>query len=197
MYHQSRRRFRPLVACVVCALTLAACHDSSGPSTSTTVSAFGEKKLIEDNSAGVARVTDASLVNPWGIAFNSTGIMWIADNGSATSTVYDTAGAKQALSVTIPSKLGATGGTPTGIVVNTTPGFVIPTSTAAHWIFANLDGTIAAWSTGTGAHIVANRSSNGAVYTGLALATSTTGTHLYAANFGKSTIDVFDSTADE
>jgi uncharacterized protein (TIGR03118 family) len=71
---------------------------------------------------------------------------------------------------------------------------VIPTSTAAHWIFANLDGTLAAWSTGTAAHVVANRSSNGAVYTGLALATSTTGTHLYAANFGKSTIDVFDST---
>ena len=103
MYHQSRRRFRPLLASVVCALTLAACHDSSGPSTSTTVSAFVEKKLIADNAAGGARVTDASLVNPWGIAFNSTGIMWIADNGSATSSVYDSAGSLQALCVKIPS----------------------------------------------------------------------------------------------
>ncbi|MFI5233017.1 MAG: TIGR03118 family protein [Gemmatimonadales bacterium] len=182
------------MAAAVCASALAACHDTSGPSSSTAVSPFIERKLIADNAAAGAAVTDASLVNPWGIAFNATGIMWIADNGSATSTVYDTAGAKQTLVVTIPSKLGATGGTPTGIVVNTTAGFIIPTSTAAHWIFSNEDGTIAAWSTGTAAHIVADRSTNGAVYKGLALAANGSATFLYAANFGRNSVDVFDAT---
>jgi uncharacterized protein (TIGR03118 family) len=173
---------------------LGACHDSSGPAASSAVSPFVERKLIADNAAAGATVTDASVVNPWGIAFNSTGIMWISDNGSATSTIYDTAGTKQALVVTIPSKLGASGGTPTGIVFNTTTDFVIPAATAAHWIFANTDGTIAAWSTGTAAHIVADRSANGAVYTGLALAANGSANFLYAADFGKSTVDVFDAT---
>jgi uncharacterized protein (TIGR03118 family) len=194
MCHPSVRPLRPLALAVVCASALVACHDSSGPGSNNAVSPFIETKLIADNAAGGARVTDASLVNPWGIAFNATGIMWIADNGSGNSTVYDTAGTKQALVVSVPSKLGVSGGTPTGIVVNTTTDFVIPASTVAHWIFANMDGTIAAWSTGAAAHIVADRSSTGAVYKGLALGANGSANFLYAANFGKNSIDVFDAT---
>jgi uncharacterized protein (TIGR03118 family) len=194
MCHSSRRPLRSLVLAGIGALALGACNDSSGPANTATVSPFVETKLIADNAAAGAKVTDASLVNPWGIAFNATGIMWVSDNGTGSSTVYDTAGTKQTLVVTIPSKLGATGGTPTGIVVNTTSGFVIPTLTAAHWIFCSEDGTISAWSTGAAAHIVADRSSTGAVYKGLALAVNANANFLYAANFSKNSVDVFDST---
>jgi uncharacterized protein (TIGR03118 family) len=195
MCHPSRRPFRSLAGAVVCALVLVACKDSSsGPSTSQLVSPFVERKIVGDNAAALATVTDANLLNPWGFAFTATGIMWASDDAAGLSTVYDTAGTKQALVVTIPSHAGATGGKPTGIVNNTTADFVIPTSTAAKWIFANQDGTIAAWASGTTAHIVADRSANGAVYKGLALAANGSANFLYAANFGKNGVDVFDAT---
>ena len=132
MCHPSRRPFRSLAGAVVCALVLAACKDSSsGPSTSQLVSPFVERKIVGDNAAALATVTDANLLNPWGFAFTATGIMWASDDAAGLSTVYDTAGTKQALVVTIPSHAGATGGKPTGIVNNTTADFVIPTSTAS------------------------------------------------------------------
>jgi uncharacterized protein (TIGR03118 family) len=195
MCHPSMRPFRSLVGAVVCALVLAACSDSSSPTKSQVVSPFVERKIVGDNAAAVATVTDANLLNPWGVAFNTTSTMWVSDNGSGFSTVYDTAGTKAALVVTIPSRSGPTGGTPTGVVFNTaTTGFVIPTSTSAHWIFADQDGTIAAWSTGTSAKIVADRSATGAVYKGLALAANGNARFLFVANFGKNAVDVFDST---
>jgi uncharacterized protein (TIGR03118 family) len=194
MCHPSKRPFRSLAGAAVCALVLAACTDSSSPTKSQIVSPFSERKIVGDNAAAVATVTDANLLNPWGFAFTATGIMWASDNVAGLSTVYDTAGTKQALVVTIPSHAGATGGKPTGIVNNTAAGFVIPASTAAKWIFANEDGTIAAWASGTSAHIVVDRSATGAVYKGLAEATNGPSTFLYAANFGKNTVDVFDST---
>jgi hypothetical protein len=62
---------------------------------------------------------------------------------------------------------------------------------SAHFIFANLNGTIAAWDTGTTAFIQVT--TPGAVYTGLAI--NGAQTQLYAANdVGTSSIDVFDST---
>jgi uncharacterized protein (TIGR03118 family) len=61
----------------------------------------------------------------------------------------------------------------------------------AHFMFANLNGTISAWDTGATAHIEATTS--GAVYTGLAI--SHDGTKLYAANdLGSGSIDVFNSS---
>src|SRR5579872_442970 len=42
--------------------------------------------LVSDQ-AGAAH-TDASLVNPWGLALNPTGPAWIADNHTGLATVY-------------------------------------------------------------------------------------------------------------
>jgi uncharacterized protein (TIGR03118 family) len=61
----------------------------------------------------------------------------------------------------------------------------------AHFIFANLNGTISAWDTGPTAFIQATTS--GAVYTGLAI--NGAQTRLYAANdAGTGSIDVYDCT---
>jgi len=93
---------------------------------------------------------------------------------------------------------------PTGIVWNaysSTGAFTVPGSTPAHtavFVFDTLDGLIAVWSpqvNPTQAVVVANRSSSGASYNGLALAALSGKPYLYATNSvpgGK--IDVFDST---
>ena len=73
------------------------------------------------------------------------------------------------------------------------------------FIFATLDGTISGWNPTVGlanpatgathATIAANRSSAGATYTGLAIATNQAGTFLYAADGGPNRrIDMFDGT---
>src|SRR5215471_1431518 len=85
--------------------------------------------LVSD-IAGVARFTDANLVNPWGLGFGPTSPFWVADNGSGVSTLYN--GRGQAfpvgapLVVAIPSPTNPTGGgTPTGLVFNDTGDFVV------------------------------------------------------------------------
>src|SRR5205807_4852463 len=62
---------------------------------------------------------------------------------------------------------------------------------SAHFIFANLNGTISAWDTGPTAFIQVT--TPGAVYTGLAI--NGPQTRLYAANgAGSGSVDVFDSS---
>ena len=46
---------------------------------------------------------DPNLVNAWGIAFNPQGFVWVANNGTSTSTLYDGNGVPQSLVVAIPA----------------------------------------------------------------------------------------------
>ncbi len=138
--------------------------------------------------------TDPNLINPWGIANSAASPYWIADQGTNKSTLYNGAGTATALVVTVPPTGTPTG--PTGIVrAGLTGLFVVPGSSPAapaSFIFATLDGNIAAWAAGTTATNVANIS--GAAFTGLALATNVSGTYLYAANFvNGGTIQIFNS----
>ena len=79
-------------------------------------------------------------------------------------------------------------------VPSTVTGFAVPgTTTTAHFIFATLDGTIAAWASGGTATTAATLT--GAVFTGLALANNGTANYLYAANFvSGGSIAIFDSS---
>ena len=64
-----------------------------------------------------ARSRRSQLVNAWGIAFNPQGFVWVANDGTSTSTLYDGNGVPQSLVVAIPA--GAAGeAEPTGIVFN-------------------------------------------------------------------------------
>ena len=45
---------------------------------------------------------DANLVNGWGIAFNPMGFVWVADNATSKSTLYDGNGVPQSLVVPVP-----------------------------------------------------------------------------------------------
>jgi len=161
---------------------------------------FTQTNLVADVS-GVAKTTDPKLVNAWGIAHTSTSPWWVSDNGTGVSTLYNGTGAKQGLTVTIPTPSAATGGKPTGMVASssTTAFLVNGTGTPAHFIFATEDGTVAAWNSGTSAVIKVDNSTkpsatDGAVYKGLAMASVGGASYLYATNFRAGTVDVFDSS---
>src|SRR5438552_16990527 len=72
---------------------------------------------------GVAQHTDSNLVNPWGMAAGATGTIWVSDNGTGVSTLYNQDGTVVPLVVQIPHSANTTNGAnPTGTVFNdTTP----------------------------------------------------------------------------
>ncbi len=76
--------------------------------------AYAVTPLVSDGDVA-APFTDASLKNPWGVAFNPNGFVRVANNGSANSTLYDGTGKPQSLVVVVPGLAGAPG-KPTGIV---------------------------------------------------------------------------------
>ena len=177
----------------------------------TTASAQYERTDLVSNQPGVAPNTDPHLVNAWGLVALPTSPWWVSDNVTGFSTLYTGAGTQIPLFVTIPPAPGSpagTLGTPTGTVgnISTNPtDFTITengVSAPSVFIFATLDGTISGWNPTIGgatglshATLAVDRSSAGAVYTGLAIATNQAGTFLYAADGGPNRrIDMFDGT---
>ena len=156
---------------------------------------FDFKYFVADATGFGSTPIDPTLKNPWGIAVNpAQGAVWIASNHGGVSDVYDGTGKTLIAPVPIPTTGAATGGSPTGIVFNSTADFAVPGATAAtKFIFVSEDGTVSAWPLGaTGATKVVDRSSANAVYKGCAIAAETGANYLYAANFKGGTIDVFD-----
>jgi uncharacterized protein (TIGR03118 family) len=184
--------------------TLTACESDGTlnlavtPITNTT---FVQRNLVGDVTLYGAVTVDPNLVNPWGLAFASSGALWVANNGTGTATVYAQNGAKLQPTVTVPSAVEGEPGVPTGMIANASPDFVIPGTGAgpalgaATFILAGEDGTISAWNTNTGssAVLVADRSAQGAVYKGIAMALNGTASRLYLTNFTGNSIDVFDA----
>ena len=165
-------------------------------------SAFALTKLVADTSAAGAMTTDPNLVNPWGVAFG-TGPVWVANNHSETSTLYDGAGVPQpsgaALVVNLAPGTGGVTFDPTGVIFNSTTDFVVTegaNSGAALFIFAGEGGMIAGWALNVDLTNAINvyADANGAVYKAVALANSGTANFLYAADFHNNKVDVFDAT---
>ena len=122
--------------------------------------------LVGDTS-GAAPGTDATLVNGWGLSAGPTTPWWVSDNGTNSTTLYNGAGAKQALTVAVP-------GAPTGTVFNgSATDFAITQSGksgAARFLFSTEGGQILGWSPTVNAATAipgVDRSSTGAVYKGL------------------------------
>lgn len=139
---------------------------------------------------------DPNLSTPWGIVASGGSPWWIANASSGTSTLYDGFGKSIPLVVTVPAATGPGMGSPTGVVFNGTTDFVVSSGTSsgpARFIFATLDGAIAAWSPAvsvTNAEIV---STAGMSYTGLAIGSNANGNFLFAADYGDGEVDVFDT----
>ncbi|HET9793277.1 MAG TPA: TIGR03118 family protein [Thermoanaerobaculia bacterium] len=158
--------------------------------------------LVSDEP-GLAAFTDPNLVNAWGIASSGSGPIWIANNGSGTSTIYHGNGTPLPLVVTIPAGAANTeGAVPTGLVFNATGQFMVTensVSGSAVFIFAGEDGTISGWNPSVDAtHAIlpasADLSASGAVFKGLALGSTGSGNFLYATDFHDGFVQVFDST---
>ena len=105
-------------------------------------SAYLATTLDEDFAGGTARKQDANLKNPWGLALAATSPMWIANNHTDTSTLYNGNGDIQALVVHLAASFGAT-----GMVANTTTDFAVTggVTAPAAFIFAGENGQIAGW----------------------------------------------------
>jgi uncharacterized protein (TIGR03118 family) len=150
---------------------------------------ISQTNLVADNASFNPVFVDASLINAWGISISGGGGIWISSNGKGVTTIYDKTGKTLLAPVTIPSATAGGMGSPTGQVFNNTTDFA-----ANKFIFADADGSITAWTSGTTAVKVADRSTLGAEYTGMALAADGGANFLYLANFKGAKIDVFDKT---
>jgi uncharacterized protein (TIGR03118 family) len=157
---------------------------------------YKQVNLVSD-LPGQARFTDSNLLDPWGLVFLPHGRFATADTHSGTATVYGPGGKPAPLVINVPpapgQPLGPTG-TPTGMVVNPTSGFVISKngkSAPALFLFDALDGTISGWNPEVDPHnaVIAIDNSNEipfpASYTALALGHNSHGdVVLYAADSG-------------
>ena len=154
---------------------------------------------LVSNASGVAPVTDPQLINPWGISRGSGSPWWVSDNATGFSTLYNGAGAKQSLIVTIPpadpnNKKTPTG-TPTGTIFNgSQTDFLLAPAKPAVFLFSTIDGTIAGWNPAVAATLAVTvvKTTDGSSYTGLTSAFVNGKPFLYAANFNKGRVDVYD-----
>ena len=179
-------------AAAAAAFALVACGGDDDPPAAPATK-FTVTPLVSDGSIAAAH-TDANLVNGWGVAFNPTGFVWVADAGTAKSTLYDGNGVVQSLVVATPPS-------PTGIVFNGTASDFVVTragvSGASAFIFAGEDGTLAGWSptvNRTATVTVFDGGNAGKSYKGLALAAQGGANFLYATDFHNGAVDMFDRT---
>jgi uncharacterized protein (TIGR03118 family) len=155
---------------------------------------FHVTPLVADYQNGVTQPlgfgapfnVDPALVNPWGVSFGRNGPLWVSDNGSGFSTLYNGLGAKQGLVVQMAGNSPANPVPITGQVNNGTSSF-----NGNVFIFAGENGAIYGWrpALGTTAQALKPPSdpNTGDVYKGLAL----NGTTLIAANFRTGKLDTF------
>ena len=199
-----RSTLRGLPACAV-AIVLVACGggDSGGTMSAGTGMSYVATNLVSDvnaaNNPYSSANVDAHLVNGWGIAFNPEGFVWVANNGTSTSTLYDGNGMPQSLVVSIPPG-DAGSANPTGIVFNGSQAFQVSqggVSGASAFIFVGEAGTVSGWSPKVNLNSavkVVDGAAQSKVYKGLAIANQGVDPFLYAADFHNGVVDVFDST---
>src|SRR5437870_11595123 len=162
---------------------------------------YVQANLVSD-VPGLAAHTDPNLRNPWGTSTGPGLPIWVSDNATGVTTLYDGQGnlkevAANQPAVMIPAPPSAASGAvgaPTGTTFNPTPdGFVVSKGAASgpsKFLFATEDGTLAGWNPSVDAQhatIAVDRSQatdtlgdHGAVYKGLALVTTPAGKFLDA-----------------
>lgn len=173
---------------------------ASGADPAAQTTAYTAKILVSDGAVPADHV-DKNLVNPWGVAFNAAGPVWVANNGANNATIYAPGGATFFPAVPVPN--GANGAAnPTGLIYNTTLSFPLgPTGASAlglpaNFIFCGEGGTLAAYGDAVDplkAQTVYDDAGGGAVYKALAIAKSGGADFLYVTDFHNRKIDVFDS----
>jgi len=161
---------------------------------STAAQAQYQLVTLASNQIAWSHHPDPQLVNGWGVARAAGSPFWVSDQGSGWSTLYNGDGVKQGLEVEIPSVNDVGTGQPTGIVFNGSPDFQVK-GWSSIFIFATLDGTISGWAPQSDRNNAIIAVTNpGAVYTGLAVTSKTSGNFLFAADAANNKVDVYDGT---
>jgi uncharacterized protein (TIGR03118 family) len=181
-----RRRVAIIAALIICGIAVASMFARG----SRQPNSYAVHMLVSDQPAR-ARSADTKLVNAWGVAASPTGPWWTSNEASATSTLYDSEGRKQSLTVSVA-------GGPTGVVYYGGKGFKVAArgaSDPARFVYACEDGMLRAWtptvptSWSTEAVVVADAAEEAAVFRGIAIE----GQRIYATDFHNARVDVFDS----
>lgn len=170
----------------------------------TVMSPYFQTNLVS-NLAGVAPVLDPNLQNPWGVSESATSPLWISNQHAGNATLYTLnglsatpAGGTPPLVVTVPTPTGQVNNSIGGVATTSFVTDQTGTPTAAHFIFASLNGNIYAWAAAAGATpdsaALAVAGPTGASYTGLAIGGTTSAPFLYAANNALGTVDVFNGS---
>src|ERR1043166_1078096 len=180
------------IGCVIGAILLATSAAIAIAGPSSHLERVRLTNLVADQP-GIAPNTDPDLGNPFGIAHGPSGPLWVSDNATGKSTLYDrNTGQKQSLVVTIP------GGAPTGIAfVPPGSGFPVrPTDINSNtaFVFATETGKIAGWNPKVdlnNAIVVVDHSKDGAVYKAMALDAASK--RLFVTNFTKNQVEIYDN----
>jgi uncharacterized protein (TIGR03118 family) len=170
-----------------------------------------QTNLFADTADAGAPNVDPNLLNPWGLAFNPTGIAWVSDNHAGVLTLYKTNSATPValvVQVPLPSDAGAvypaldsgTVAAPTGQIFNASA--TVPEAGTTNdfmgdmFIVSAEDGTISGWNPSlvpmTRAALRVDKSGAGASFKGLAIVPSTPPI-LVAADFHNGVIDAWDT----
>ena len=147
------RSIRQATAVLSFAVLLSAAHPAAAQ--------FYQQHNLVSDLPGVADLQDGSLVNSWGLVASTTSPFWVSNNGTGTSTLYNTSGSSGSAVVKVAltnlaCECVLIPGDPTGVVFNGPPitsgtGFVVSAAGAsgpARFIFVSEDGSISGWNPG-------------------------------------------------
>jgi uncharacterized protein (TIGR03118 family) len=202
MVHRSGLAHRSLAAVVACGLFAAAGAVSASadsvvadwggaappppPAPAAANERYEQKNLVANAKGLGAAVVDPKLVDPWDIARSTSSPWWVADRATGVATLYDGAGKKTALTVTIPH------GSPTGQIFNGTSDFELAPGKPATFLFTSLTGTISGWNSGTTA-VQKVAPSAKSVLTGMTIAQVGKTSYLYVADLMQAKVTVYNT----
>ncbi|HZZ34496.1 MAG TPA: TIGR03118 family protein [Caulobacteraceae bacterium] len=156
---------------------------------------------VSDQFAIGANPADPLLVNAWGLSQAPGGPLWVANNGTGTSTLYRfPAFTKVPLNVSIPGG-GGEDSAPTGTVFTSFDGNsfrVSENGVTGHsfFLFDGEDGAITGWAPSVSlqhAIIAIDESSEGSVFKGLTLTNLGSAPELLAADFANNRVEVYNN----
>jgi uncharacterized protein (TIGR03118 family) len=174
------RTFRLVWAAAIAVGIVAAGSAAAAPTGTYTVT-----PLVSNGAVPTAQPPDAHLVNAWGLTAGPTTPWWVSDNGTDLSTLYNADGTKRSTEVHVDSA-------PTGLVFAGAAGnFPVGANQPSVFIWSTETGTIQGWHPSIGNTAQVTVTTPGAVYKGLAIATTASGPQLYATDFVQGRVDVF------
>jgi len=192
-----------IIAGLLATSALAAPHPLSDLQLSQVVAGddFTIVNEISDQASVGAPTTDPLLVNSWGLSMGTGTFLWVANNGTGTTTLYDpTSFGKIPLNITVAGPGGAMSA-PTGTVFTSLTGDSFPVSEAGKtghslFLFDGEDGTISGWSPTvslTNTIVTVDHSAQGDVFKGLTLLSNGSAPFIYAADFAHNQVEVFNN----